>query len=146
MAYSTQEDIQQDFPALTFDETSKVKLSDIPDFIDDADAVIDSYISGRYVTPVTSVPALAVLRMYSRSMVSDKISGMLQVKQATNQAANQNVRTGLGTKDVLKLLGDLRDGLSQLSGAQLAKDAGGISSFNVKTCRKPEFRKDEKKW
>ena len=146
MAYCLAADIQKDFPGVVFDTTSKVKLADIPDFITDADALIDSYLSARYVVPVTGSESLAVLKFYSRTLVSDKVKGLLEIKQQTNQNANQNVRSGLTSRDILKLLADLRDGNSQLPDAVLAKSGGGINSFNVKNGVVPEFKKDTEAW
>lgn len=146
MGYCALADITADFANMVFDDNSKVKDSDVTSFIVDADALIDSYLSARYSLPVTGTRSLAVLKLYSRALVADKVAGILQIKQSTNQGANQNVRSGLSTKDVLKQLGDLRDGSGQLPDADLASPGGGISSFNVKTGRVPEFRKDEKQW
>jgi len=146
MAYCVDTDIQQDFPGTTFTETSKVKLCDLSDFIVDADALINSYLAGRYVVPVVSSGALPVLKLYSRSLVSDKVKGLLEIKQQTNATANQNVRTGLGTRDIIKLLEDLRDGKSQLVGAALVVANGGISSFNVTNNRETKFKTNEDQW
>lgn len=148
MPYSTEDDILEDFPSVTFDENSKVKLASIDNFIADADSVIDSYLAARYVVPVTGTKSLAVLKFYSRSLVSDKIKGLLEIKQQTNERANQNVRTGLSTKDIIKILEGYRDGTSILSDADLAEATVGGASFasggvGGKTQR---FNKDDDAW
>lgn len=150
MAYSEVTDIQKDFPSVIFDDvaTSKVKLADIPEYIDDADALIDSYLAARYVVPVVATTALGVLRFYSRSLVSDKIKGLLEIRQQSNDRANQNVRTGLSTKDVIKILEDYKNGKSVLPGAELAFPDINSSTFakggtGIKTQR---FYKDEEQW
>ncbi len=151
MAYSASADIQADFPSVTFsdDAASKVKLANIPSYIADADALIDSYLATRYTVPVTgNATAVNLLRFYSRSLVSDKIKGLLEIKQATNQATNQNVRTGLSTKDIIKILEDYRDGTAVLPGAELGNplvaaatfSSGGIGSQTTR------FVKDEEQW
>lgn len=148
MAYCTSDEVAKDFPATNFGATgSKVTVDDIDEFIEDADALIDSYISSRYVVPVTAdTTALRTLRLFSRSMVADKVKGILEIKQPINTAANQNVRSGLNTKDVIKLLEQIRDGQSQLTGAIMLSSGGGINSFNVREGITPRFKKDEDQW
>lgn len=147
MAYSTFADIQMDFPAVDFvTASSRLKQTQIDQFIVDADALIDTYLAARYVTPVTATISVKVLRLYSRSLVADKIKGILEIKQQTSQGANQNVRTGLSTKDVIAQLEEYRDGTAMLSDAALVLANGGLSSFNVKNAKKPEFEKDTDSW
>lgn len=146
MAYCTTDDIAADFANMVFDADSKVKDSDVESFITDSDALINSYLGGRYIVPITGTESLKLMKLYSRSLTSDKIKGILEIKQQTNTGANQNVRTGLGTKDVIRLLEDLRDGNTQLPDAALAKTAGGISSFNVREGKTPTFQKDVDSW
>lgn len=146
MAYSTFADIEKDFPNTSFTSTTKVTDSDIDDFITDADAMIDSYLAGRYEVPVTAgASALSLLRLYSRTLVSDKVKGILEIKQASGNNT-QNVRSGLTTKDVIKQLEAIRDGAAQLPGAALALKAGGLQSFNVKEGRETRFHMDEEEW
>lgn len=146
MAYCTAADVQEDFPGTTFSSTSKVTLASLSNHITDADALINSYLAGRYEVPVVATAALATLKLLSRSLVADKVKGLLEIKQATNQNANQNVRSGLNTRDVMKLLEDLRDGKSQLTGAALLLAGGGISSFNVGSTRETRFKTGEDQW
>lgn len=146
MAYCLAADVQEDFPGTTFTTTSKVTLASLGNHITDADALINSYLAGRYEVPIVAVAALPVLKLISRSLVSDKVKGLLEIKQATNQGANQNVRSGLGTREVMKLLEDLRDGRSQLTDATLALAGGGISSFNVGEVRETKFKTNEDAW
>jgi phage gp36-like protein len=148
MAYCVLADIVKDFPGALFDtsDNSKVKSTAITDFIVDADALIDGYVSARYVVPVTAPKSLALLKFYSRTLVSDKVKGILEVKQATNASANQNVRSGLSTKDVIKILEGIADGSTNLPDAALILDSGGINSFNVREGIEPEFKKDTPAW
>lgn len=150
MAYAVVTDVQEDFPSVTFtdDADSKVKLASIPNFITDADALIDSYLAVRYVVPVVGAAALPVLKFYSRSLVADKIKGLLEIKQQTNERANQNVRTGLSTKDIIKILEGFRDGTSVLPGADLSPLPVGSGSFSSGGIggRTTRFIKDEEQW
>lgn len=148
MPYSTPTDIQKDFPATKFtnDARSRVKLDDIPDFIADADALIDSYLVGRYGVPITAPASLGALRLYSRSLVADKIKGILEIDQAGTQNANQNVRTGLSTKDILAILKDIRDGKADLSGASDNVSKPISAAFAAGGTPTTRFQKDVDQW
>jgi hypothetical protein len=151
MAYSTTADIQQEFPTLTFtdDDTSKVKLASIPDFIADADALIDSYLGARYVVPVDGGDAsLAVLKFYSRSLVADKIKGILEIRRETSDRAQQNPRTGLSTKDIIRILEGYRDGTSVLPDAEGVDDSfsAGAFAYGGTGIQTQRFSKDVDNW
>jgi hypothetical protein len=146
MGYCTAADIQKDFPGVVFNATSKVKLSDIDDFIVDADNLINTYAAGKYAIPINGPISLGIVKFYSRSLVADKIATILQIKQGTNQMANQNVRSGLSTKDIIKLLEKLPTEDSLLIDADPSLDGGGINTFNRKNAVKPEFEKSVRRW
>jgi hypothetical protein len=146
MAYCTAADIQEDFPSVVFNAQSKVTLASLSNHITDADAIIDSYLAGRYSVPVDVAAALPVLKAYSRALVSNKVRGILAIKQSTNQGANQDVGGGMSTAQVVRALEGLRDGDSQLPGGGLAITAGGIASFNVGEARETRFNTTEDKW
>lgn len=148
MSYSQVSDIQKDFPSVKFTDNpnAKVKLSDIPDFIDDIDALIDTYLAGRYGIPVTAPASANVLRMYSRTLVADKIKGLLEIDQQGSQQANQNVRTGLNTKDVLAILKDIRDGKADLPGASSNVSKPITAAFAAGGSPSTRFEKDTDQW
>jgi hypothetical protein len=146
MAYCTTADIQEDFPSVVFNATAKVTLTSLVNHIVDADAIINSYLAGRYSVPVVGAEAVPVLKAYSRALVANKVRGILGIKQATNQGANQDIGSGLTTAQVMRALEGLRDGDSQLPGASLALVNGGIASFNVGAARERRFRTDEDQW
>jgi hypothetical protein len=152
MAYSEVSDIESDFKDIEFlaaaaTPTSLVTEEDVDQFITEADALINSYLSMRYETPVTGgSEALELLKLYSRSLVASRIKGIMQVKQATNTDANQNVREGLSTKDVLKLLEDLRDNKTSLTGATLLAVSGLFYSKNYANQVCPTMKKGTKQW
>ncbi len=150
MAYSTAAEVQADFPSVTFtdDATSKVKLANIPGYIAEADALIDSYLAVRYSTPVTAgATALELLRYYSRALVADRIKGMLEIKQQTNTQANQNVRTGLSTKEIIKTLENYRDGSALLIGATELEVYGNVGSLAYGLSgRTPRFSLSNDDW
>ncbi len=147
MAYCTSAEVEADFKDLPFSTTTNVKTADVEQFITEADALIDSYVGMKYVVPVTaSASALALLKLYSRSLVADRIKNILEVKQATNKDANQNVRSGLSTSDVLKLLKAIGAGEVTLAGATELASSGGFFSNNYADSVAPVMEKDTKQW
>lgn len=152
MAYASPSEVASDFKDITFlaaaaTPTSLVTSEDVTQFIVEADALINSYLGMRYETPVTAnSEALALLKLYSRSIVAERIRGILEVKQATNTQANQDVRRGLSMKDILTLLKDLKDGKTLLPGADLLTPTGPFYSKNYANNVKPVFKKSERQW
>ena len=148
MAYSTPADIQEDFPSVKFTDSpnARIKLASISSFIADADALIDSYLGGRYGVPVTAPQALFALRLYSRSLVADKIKGLLEIDQSGSQQANQNVRTGMSTRDVLAILKDIRDGKLDILGGSLNNGTPITAAFGAGTAPTPRFSRDTDAW
>lgn len=146
MAYTTFEEVQGDFKDIAFTAASNVKDTEVTQFIAEADALIDSFLAMRYVVPISAETALTLVKMYSRNLVANRIKAILEVKQATNTDANQNVRSGLSTSDILKLLKQLKDGDTLLIGADLIQDSAGFFSNNYENGVQPVFHKDEKEW
>lgn len=147
MAYSTSSDIQSDFKNITFSTTTLVTSDDVEQFIDEADALIDSYLGMRFQVPVEDDDsALNLLKMFSRTLVADRIKKILEVKQTTNQSANQDIRGAYSTKDVLQQLRDIRDGNLNLSGATSLVSGGGFYSNNYTNDVTPIFTKNDKAW
>ena len=147
MSYTTALEVQSDFKNMTFGSTGNITSADVDQFIVEADALIDSYLGNRYVTPVLgNAVALALLKLFSRTLVADRIRGILEVKQAMNRDANQSVRGGLTTKDVLAQLKAIRDRESILPGAEELASGGGFYSNNAANDIEPVMKKDEKQW
>ena len=146
MAYSTYAEIQADFKDVTFTSTTLVKDTEVTQFIVEADSLIDSYVGKRYEVPITGTSSLSLMKLYSRTLVAERVRGILEVKQQTAQATNQNVRSGLSTKDILKLLSDIRDEKTDLVDATLLSDTGNFYSNNYTNDIQPVFKKNLKQW
>lgn len=152
MPYSTAEEIQGDFKGMTFTDNANamVKLATVTGFISEADALINAYVGKVYVVPVANTgDGLSLLKMLSRSLVAARVKAILEVKQATSQDANQNVRSLLlSPSEVMKILKDIRDRNIALAGAELISgaDKGGFFNHNVSIGVAPVVRKDRKQW
>lgn len=146
MAYSSQDEVASDFKDISFTADTNVTSDDVDQFIVEADALINSYAGVRYVTPVTTGEGLNLLKMFSRNIVANRIKSIMEVKQATNKDAVQNVRSGLSTADILKQLDLIRTGDLILVGADLWGSNAGFVSSNYENDVKPQFHKDCKEW
>lgn len=147
MAYTTTSEIQGDFKDITFTTSSNVKVADVDQFILEADALINSYVGGRYVLPVAAGEGLVLLKLLSRSLVTSRIKKIMEVKQEKSTDANQSV-TGvlLSTSIVMKILSDIRDNEISLAGAETLTSNRGFYSKNVACDVEPVVKKNEKQW
>lgn len=148
MPYSTNAEVQADFKQMEFTTESNVTATDVDQFILESDALINAYVGQRYVVPVTAgTSALALLKLFSRSLTACRVKAILEAKQQTSKGADQNVRTDLlSYRDVIKELEKLRDGEIALDGATPLVVGGGFYNNNVANCVQPVIRKDEKQW
>lgn len=148
MGYCQTADIQAEFKSIQFSTTSLVTAQSVAQFITEAGGLIDATIGSRYVTPITGdTTSLALLSLLCRVLVSDRIRGILQVKQATNSDANSNVKgDSFRTSDVLAMLNEIKNGVVVLSGATLQLQNAGFYSNNQASGETARFQKDRKQW
>jgi phage gp36-like protein len=153
MGYCTYLAIQADFKSLTFlsssaSPTSLVTQEAVTQFINEASALIDSYVGQRWVTPITAdATALALMSLFCRTLVADRVRGILANKQQTNTDANAQVKSdGYSVKDVMKALIDLKNGDMQLSGAMLLLGNAAFYSNNNQNSVTPRFSKNRRQW
>jgi hypothetical protein len=147
MAYATYSEIEKDFKAVTFTDTSLVTSSAVTGFITEHDALIDSYIGMRYETPVTTGGGLNLLKLLSRSLTVLRVKKILEVVQAQNSELNQNVVSViLSQKMVMDILEQIQKGNRKLVGATLLSTASGFASYNNSNEVEFTFKKDEQQW
>jgi len=147
MGYSTSAEIQSDFKNLTLSTTTLVTTADVEQFIVEADALIDSFIGMKYEVPVTGgASALSLLKLFSRTLVADRVKKIMEVKQAQNTSANQDTRGAYSTKDVMAALKQIQNGDLKLSGATGLVSNGGFYSHNNANSIEPTFKKGCKQW
>jgi phage gp36-like protein len=147
MAYCAVSDVQNDFKAVTFTSSSLVTDSAVSGFISEASALIDSYVGQRYVTPITGAQALALMSLYARTLVADRVRGILANKQQTNTDANQQVKSdGFSVRDVMKSLQDIKNGDAQLVDAVLLNSNASFFSNNYDRGVSPRFHKNRREW
>lgn len=148
MAYASVNEVVGDFKNLDVTKNTLVSKADIERFIAEADALINSYVGMRYVVPITAdTSSVTLMRLYSITLVADRIKKILEVRQTTNTAANQDVRGAFSTRDVIAALKAIKEGELLLSGATLVTGASGyFYSDNAANARTPVFKKDDEQW
>lgn len=148
MAYCTASDVQADFKSVVFNSTSNVTSTAVTQFIVEADALINSFVGARWTTPITAdASSLALMSLYSRTLVADRIRGILANNQKTNTDANQQVKSdGFSVKDVMLALNAIKNGDMQLSGASLLLPNAGFNSNNYNNGVQPVFNKQVRQW
>lgn len=147
MGYCTVSDLAGDFKATTFSSTSMITDTTVAQFITEASALIDSYVGARYVVPVTGTSSLSLMSLYCRTLVADRVRGILANRQQTNTDANQQVKSdGFSVKDVIKALQDIKDGVTTLVDGTLINATASFYSNNNQCGVNPRFRKNSRQW
>lgn len=148
MSYTTSTLVQAEFKSIVFSTTTLVALADVVQFIVEADALINSFVGMKYEVPVTAgTDALELLKLFSNTLVADRIKKIMEVKQsAQNTSANQDVRGAYSSRDVMKQLEAIKKGDLLLSGATPLVSAGGLFSQTESDDRCRTFHKDCRDW
>lgn len=122
MAYSTIDDIQRGLEKDAYNElgqddsgTNNADTALVESLIAEADSLIDGYISPRYTTPLTTVPAM--IRRFS--VVITKY--YLHMRRIWTKDDN----IGYEYEDVKKDLEAIRDGKMDIPGATLSSSVSG---------------------
>lgn len=151
MSYTTPLEIQSDFKNLVLGADKNVTEDDVFQFIKEADALINAYIAARYTVPISpgvdplNLPdSFQLMKTLSRAIVAERIRGILEVKNAGDRGANQNVRSGMSLADALKILKDLKSGDLDLVGLDLIYDTSFYTYPSEESC--VVFHKCEKEW
>jgi phage gp36-like protein len=77
MAYSDSNDIQALIKWVTFSNTSKVTLTELQQYISDADTIIDSKLERIYQVPITNADDINILKYISARLAAVEIAQVL---------------------------------------------------------------------
>lgn len=145
MAYSVVADIQNEFKDTVFSSTTAVTDDDVEDFITSADAVINGYLSSKYVVPFLDATSLAIMKMISIWLVKARILSILSVK-APQTPATQDPDGPSLYKQAMNLLKNIKDGTLQLPDATLISSQDGLTSFLMNEDVSYDFHRQENDW
>jgi len=90
--YSTLQDIQDEFAAITFGTQSKVSASQVTEWITQESYYIDGIVSRRYVTPVVKADypaAYSILKRICIFRVAERVKNKLEVKSNVTQTDSE---------------------------------------------------------
>lgn len=128
MAYAVYTDVESEFKNL--DSTAsgaKVTNTEITAFIVQADALIDSYLSTRYIVPITGSSALSLVKWICIQIVKERVQRIIAVKSGNPDTDQDNVDKAMW----LVMLEALQKGGMNLTDATLLSTGEGFKSGNV---------------
>lgn len=146
MVYCEVEDIQNEFKSIAFDEDdSAVETETVEGFIDQASALMDGIISGRYAVPIVAGPsALLLLKQICTWLVSQRVKDIVEVKQVRPET-DQDVKIDTAAR-AMKMLYDIASGKIELVGATLVGTTDAVQSFVTSNNSPRVFHKNSEDW
>jgi hypothetical protein len=144
MAYCVVADVQTEFKAVTFSNSTAITTAQVGAFITQADAFINSRIGLIYQTPIVSGDGLEVLKEISIKLVSHRIKKILEVKTGGTQADQGEVAND--RKEALEMLKQIVDKEIVLDGAQQLGSDLGIQSYANENNEEYTFKKGVNQW
>jgi phage gp36-like protein len=150
MTYSAVTDIENELKNTTFSSTSIVTSTAVSDFISQADATIDMYLSKRYSLPITDATALIVLKNISIDIVTFRVAKILDLKKSGSIPDNhvvQDITNGDAYKESMRKLVAIRDGVMDLIGETAITPQSSLSSLQYENSDLvPFFQKGVDQW
>lgn len=149
MAYAIFGDIASEFKNITFDANSSVTNTEVTEFIEQEEAVINATISNRYETPLTGVNSLKVIEGISIAYVAYRVAKILNLKKDVpipEKFVPQQLNEGAAFRNAKKRLEEIRDGKIVLNDAVARSTGQGVESFNATNSTAPLWERDTKQW
>jgi phage gp36-like protein len=143
MAYSVYGDVASEFKNILFATGQPVTDAEVTEFISQADAEIDGYLSQRYVTPITGTISLVVVKQLSIWLVADRVSKILQVKTKTEETKTADKSLRQMALDRLK---ELAKGTFKLPDATVLSSGAGFRSYANDNELDYTFKKGDDQW
>lgn len=145
MAYATVTQVASEFKGITFSASTAVTDTEVSSFIEQADAMINGYVSARYDTPVSGSASLAILQMICIWLVKSRILSILSVKTPQDKTKQDPDGPSL-FKQAIDMLKDIRSGKLVLPDATLSGLEGGMTSFLMNEDIDYDFKVDQDTW
>jgi phage gp36-like protein len=146
MSYCSASDVQSMFQGITFGTTAtKILSTEVAQWITEADAEIDGYLGGVYVTPITGTAALNIIKQIATKLVAHRAERRIYVNSGSNEI-DRGRKTDLRT-EALKSLEAIQKKNLLLSDATLKTTHDGSSGYMaVNTDLEHTFKKGEDQW
>lgn len=144
MAYCLKADIEARYLGTTFGTADPLTGTEVGDFIDTNDAVIDGRLSLVYETPVTGVKSLKILKVISTLLTVADTDDVLTMRglQTPESSRSRGYR-----EKAEAMIQQIVDGDLILSDAVVVSQSGSmVRSYNVENNIEPVFHKDVEEW
>lgn len=146
MPYAVIADINANLKDITFSGSTDPTQTEVETWITDYSNLIDAKISNRYTVPVTgNADAEALLKRICVWFVLSEIKQVLSLGGGDKQTSQYQIANGLYER-AMKLLDEIRDGLTNLPGTSSASGGPASSSYNQRNAVDAVFQKDVKQW
>jgi phage gp36-like protein len=148
MTYATATDISREFRSVTFEADTDISDTDITSFLDEADAIINTCLNNKYITPITGTESVKVLKRIEIAIVAARIASILDLKQQQNQPST--IKQEFNKKDMeqwaFKYLKDLENEVKTLPDATLKSGNFGMKSNFLSLQDGAFFKKSVDQW
>jgi phage gp36-like protein len=148
MSYATVADIESEFKSIDF-TTGALVTSEVTEFLNQTDALIDAYLNQRYVLPITDADSLLILKKIEIDFVAYRVAKILNLKKEIplpDKSVIQDLNNAASFKQSKELLEKIFDGEVILPGATPKASSGGFSDYNSANSIEPIFERDTKQW
>ena len=153
MSYCSTADIEAEVKALDLSAAGTVpSTAQVTEFIEQEGARIDSYLSARYVIPVTGTKSLSFLKRICIALVAWRVSDIISTKKTQllpNGVISQDTSGATAYKQAIKDLEAIRRGDMSLPDQAVKESSTGKSYFasqNLEDDRKPVFDMSDQQW
>jgi len=144
MAYALATDVQSEFRKLDVSGSTSVNSTEINTFIEQADAFINAKLYDYYVTPITGVESLKIIKMICVWLVADRISNILRMSKGT-EASKKDGTYSSYKKQAMNMIDDIQKDKLKLTDAS-AKGDSSPTSFAVQNDIDPIIERDTDQW
>lgn len=154
MAYATVSDIESEFKNLSVSlGEDALSASEISEFIEQEEAVINATVSNRYEIPVTGTEALKIMKSISIAYVAYRVATILNLKKDVSVLLSvkdkfipQELNQGSKFKIAKKQLEAIQSGRLILIDATARSLEQGVKSYNAINSITPLWERDTKQW
>ncbi len=140
--YCTVANLEKFLPDVTFDATSKIKETEVLEFISGHSATIDSRVNANYVTPITGTQALLVVKKICEYLSIADVGPIVigGFGEATDEATPKDY-----AKEAMDMLDKIESGELDLVDASKRT---GVNFYNYNRVNDitPKMKKETTQW
>ena len=150
MAYATNSDIKSEFKNISFDlADDAVTDTEVDEFIEQEEAIINATVSNRYEIPLTGTEALKVMKSISIAYVAYRVAKIINLKKdipIPKEMIPQVLNEGSAFRKAKKHLENIQSGKIVLKDAVALSSEQGVKSYNAINSIGPLWERDTAQW